>query len=94
MGGNNERCLDALLKYLEDEHMDKKKTPLNPPASEWHREIVKDIPQQMNGESFFMHLYVLIREGSRNQIQMTSIISRQILSFIKSGYFHLSTHRV
>ena len=25
MGGNNQSCLDLLLKYLEEEHMDKKK---------------------------------------------------------------------
>ena len=56
MGGNNEQCLVALLKYLEDEHMDKKKAPLDPPASKWHREIVKDIPQQMNGKNGLCHM--------------------------------------
>ena len=49
MGGNNNNCLRALLKYLEDEHLDKKKSPLDPPASQWDAQLVKDIPQQMNG---------------------------------------------
>ena len=46
MGGNNMRCVRAVKEYLEDESMDKKKTPLN--TSEWSLDIVKDIPQQMN----------------------------------------------
>jgi len=47
MGGDNISCLDALLKYLQDEHMDKKKSPFD--TSSFNSEIVKDIPQQMNG---------------------------------------------
>ena len=33
MGGNNTRCLSALLKYLNEEHRAKKGTPLN--TDEW-----------------------------------------------------------
>ncbi|XP_018324219.1 ubiquitin-like-specific protease ESD4 [Agrilus planipennis] len=47
MGGSNRRCLDALLNYLQAEHMDKKKTKYD--VSNWELESVKDIPQQMNG---------------------------------------------
>ena len=46
MGGNNMRCVRAIKEYLEDESMDKKKTPLN--TSDWSLDIVKDIPQQIN----------------------------------------------
>ena len=47
MGGNNTQCLAALLKYLEDEHLDKKKSSFD--TSDFEAQIVKDIPQQMNG---------------------------------------------
>ncbi|XP_053625390.1 sentrin-specific protease 1-like isoform X2 [Plodia interpunctella] len=47
MGGRNQACLDALLKYLKDEHQDKKGQPFD--ASGWKGECLKDIPQQMNG---------------------------------------------
>ena len=48
MGGNNNQCLNALLKYLQDEHLDKKKSTFD--ISDWKAVIVKEIPQQMNGE--------------------------------------------
>lgn len=47
MGGNNRDAVRALLSYLEQEHMDKKKQPFD--TSGFQAEIVKDIPQQMNG---------------------------------------------
>ncbi|KAL3831902.1 hypothetical protein ACJMK2_023596 [Sinanodonta woodiana] len=47
MGGNNYQCLEAIKKYLCDEMMDKKKQKFD--LSGWKTEIVKDIPQQMNG---------------------------------------------
>jgi len=47
MGGDNATCLNALLKYLQDEHMDKKKAPFD--TSDFQSVIVKDIPRQMNG---------------------------------------------
>ncbi|CAH0557369.1 unnamed protein product [Brassicogethes aeneus] len=47
MGSTNNRCLDALRNYLEFEHSDKKKSPLD--TSDFKLENVKDIPQQMNG---------------------------------------------
>lgn len=47
MGSSNNKCLDALKKYLEAEHLDKKKIPLD--TSDFELENVKDIPQQMNG---------------------------------------------
>ncbi|XP_071531618.1 uncharacterized protein [Panulirus ornatus] len=47
MLGNNNRCLEALLEYLQSEHQDKKRE--NYIISDWTLENVKDIPQQMNG---------------------------------------------
>ena len=48
MLGNNTQCLQELKKYLLDEHLDKKKSPLED-LSSWTCDTVKDIPQQMNG---------------------------------------------
>jgi sentrin-specific protease 1 len=47
MNGNNQTCLDLLKRYLQEEHQDKKKAPMD--LTEWKQEIKKDIPQQMNG---------------------------------------------
>jgi len=47
MNGNNQTCLDLLQRYLQEEHQDKKKAPMD--LSGWKQEIKKDIPQQMNG---------------------------------------------
>lgn len=47
MGGQNRQCLAALRRYLEEESMDKRKTPID--TSDWNLECVEDIPQQMNG---------------------------------------------
>ncbi|XP_043198541.1 sentrin-specific protease 1-like isoform X1 [Amphibalanus amphitrite] len=47
MLGNNNRGLDAILRYLRDEHADKKKQPLD--TSDWQAVNEKEIPQQMNG---------------------------------------------
>jgi len=47
MGGNNQNCLDLLFKYLKEEHLDKKKEPMD--TTHWKTELKKEIPQQMNG---------------------------------------------
>lgn len=47
MGGNNKKCLITLLKYIQDEHRDKKGKELD--IEKWEHKIRKDIPQQMNG---------------------------------------------
>ncbi|XP_063607568.1 sentrin-specific protease 1-like isoform X2 [Penaeus indicus] len=47
MLGDNERCLEALKRYLESEHEDKKKAKYD--TGDWTLENMKDIPQQMNG---------------------------------------------
>ncbi|XP_063984234.1 sentrin-specific protease 1-like isoform X2 [Diachasmimorpha longicaudata] len=47
MGADNQKCLRALRKYLEDESLDKKKKSYD--TSDWTAECMSDIPQQMNG---------------------------------------------
>ncbi|XP_068244549.1 LOW QUALITY PROTEIN: sentrin-specific protease 1-like [Palaemon carinicauda] len=47
MLGDNNRCLEALVKYLESEHLDKKQSKYD--TSGFTLENVKNIPQQMNG---------------------------------------------
>lgn len=47
MGSPNDRCLQALLSYLEAESLDKKKKSYD--TSDWEQVNVDDIPQQMNG---------------------------------------------
>jgi sentrin-specific protease 1 len=49
MGSNGNRYLDALFNYIQDEHMDKKKTPL-PDTDSWHLvPTQRDTPRQTNG---------------------------------------------
>uniref|UniRef100_A0A1B6D8K8 Ubiquitin-like protease family profile domain-containing protein n=1 Tax=Clastoptera arizonana TaxID=38151 RepID=A0A1B6D8K8_9HEMI len=64
MGGNNNKCLKLLLKYLEDESLDKKKLPYD--TSDWKLENVKDIPQQMNGSDCGMFSCMFAEFISRN----------------------------
>ncbi|GFG37084.1 hypothetical protein Cfor_07923 [Coptotermes formosanus] len=47
MGSPNNKCLQSLMKYLQDESLDKKKTAFD--TSGWQTENVQKIPQQMNG---------------------------------------------
>ncbi|XP_066993431.1 sentrin-specific protease 1 isoform X2 [Anabrus simplex] len=47
MGAPNRTCLEALMGYLEEEMMDKKKEKFD--RTGWTTENVQNIPQQMNG---------------------------------------------
>jgi Ulp1 family protease len=50
IGKNGFRCLEILFRYIQDEHLDKKNTPL-PNANHW--QLVPchcDTPQQVNGK--------------------------------------------
>lgn len=52
MGSNGNRYLDALFNYVQDEHMDKKKTPL-PDVDSWQLVPTQgDTPRQTNGKLF------------------------------------------
>ncbi|KAI8090220.1 Senp1 mutant in complex with sumo-1 [Gilbertella persicaria] len=44
--GNHDNTLELFLDYLEKEHLDKKKTPID--TSDWKKETPKDIPRQEN----------------------------------------------
>ncbi|KAI8641356.1 Senp1 mutant in complex with sumo-1 [Parasitella parasitica] len=46
LGGNHDHTLSLFLSYLEQEHLDKKKTPFD--TSDWQKQTPKDIPQQGN----------------------------------------------
>ena len=53
MGSSGRRYLDAIFRYLDDEHMDKKKERL-PDKDEWVLvETTRDTPQQRNGTCYF-----------------------------------------
>ena len=94
MGGKNNNCLRALLKYLEDEHLDKKKSPLDPPASQWDAQLVKDIPQQMNGSDCGMFTCKFAEYLSRNaaitftQADMPYFRKRIIWEIVKNTLLH------
>lgn len=64
MLGDNNKCLEALLKYLEDEHQDKKQSSYD--TSGWTLENVKDIPQQMNGSDCGMFACMFAEYLSRD----------------------------
>ncbi|XP_041970249.1 sentrin-specific protease 1-like isoform X2 [Aricia agestis] len=64
MGSRNQKCLDALLKYLKDEHQDKKGQPFDDKG--WKTENLKDIPQQMNGSDCGMFACTFAEFSSRN----------------------------
>lgn len=64
MLSDNNKCLEALLKYLEDEHQDKKSSPFD--KTGWMAENVKDIPQQMNGSDCGMFACMFAEYLSRD----------------------------
>ncbi|KAL7312151.1 hypothetical protein PS15m_007950 [Mucor circinelloides] len=46
LGGNHDHTLNLFMSYLEQEHLDKKKTPFD--TSDWKKLTPKDIPRQGN----------------------------------------------
>ncbi|XP_017773058.1 PREDICTED: sentrin-specific protease-like [Nicrophorus vespilloides] len=64
MGKPNHQCTDALLRYLQEEHLDKKKCEFD--ASGWKLRCVRDIPQQMNGSDCGMFSCTYAEFLSRN----------------------------
>lgn len=65
MGSPNERCLQLLLDYLSDEHLDKKKADFD--TTGWKLESVRDIPQQMNGSDCGMFSCTFAEFLTRNE---------------------------
>jgi len=92
MGGNNNRCLDALKKYLNEEHKAKKGSPLE--MSEWHTNLKKDIPQQMNGSDCGMFACKFSEYLSRRkrisftQANMPLFRRRMIYEIVKNDLLH------
>lgn len=92
MGGNNEKCLHALIQYLRDEHLDKKKSSYD--TSQYSMEIVKDIPQQMNGSDCGMFTCKFAEYISRNaaitfnQENMPYFRRRMIYEIVKNNLMH------
>ncbi|KAL1490382.1 hypothetical protein ABEB36_013091 [Hypothenemus hampei] len=64
MGSPNNKCLDALRRYLEAEHLDKKGISYN--TSEFTLENMENIPQQMNGSDCGMFSCTFAEFISRN----------------------------
>ncbi|KAG8325040.1 SUMO1 sentrin specific peptidase 1 [Homalodisca vitripennis] len=64
MESENNTCLYALLNYLNEESLDKKKKEYD--ISDWKTENVKDIPQQMNGSDCGVFSCMFAEYLSRN----------------------------
>lgn len=64
MGSPNNKCLQSLMKYLQEESLDKKKQKFD--TSGWQMENVQDIPQQMNGSDCGMFSCVYAEFICRN----------------------------
>ncbi|ENN80362.1 sentrin-specific protease 1 [Dendroctonus ponderosae] len=64
MGSPNTKCLEALRKYLEAEHMDKKSSVYN--TKDFTLENMDDIPQQMNGSDCGMFACTFAEFITRN----------------------------
>jgi len=92
MGGNNSRCLSAVLKYLNEEHKVKKGSPLD--LDEWETTLMKDIPQQMNGSDCGMFACKFSEYLSRRkrisftQANMPLFRRRMIYEIVKNNLLH------
>ncbi|KAI4466232.1 sentrin/sumo-specific protease [Holotrichia oblita] len=88
MGSSNAKCLKALLAYLEDEHLDKKKSEFE--VSDWRLTNAKDIPQQMNGSDCGMFACtfaeVLTRDAEINfsQEHMPYLRRKMVLEILEN----------
>ena len=92
MGVDKTGILKLLLKYLEDEHQDKKKSPFD--TSDFTMENVKDIPKQMNGSDCGMFTLKYAEYLSRNasltftQEDMPYYRRRMIYEVVKNTVIH------
>jgi len=92
MGGRNKGCLEALAKYVEDEHLAKKGAPLD--MTSWKKECAKDIPQQMNGSDCGMFTCKFAEYISRrarftfSQKNMPYFRQRMIYEIVKNQLLH------
>ncbi|KAI9027660.1 hypothetical protein CLU79DRAFT_697775 [Phycomyces nitens] len=83
LGGSHQRTLKILLDYVEQEHLDKKKTPID--ISEWKMSAPKDIPHQKNMSDCGVFICMFAERLSRNhemdfsQKDMSLIRRRMVL---------------
>lgn len=86
MGGNHNHSLKLFIDYLQQEHLDKKKTPLN--ISDWKLETPKDIPRQGNMSDCGAFTCTFAERLSRNesfnfsQQDMVPIRRRMVLDIL------------
>ncbi|KAI8373965.1 hypothetical protein EDC96DRAFT_437821 [Choanephora cucurbitarum] len=87
--GNHDRTLDLFLDYLEKEHLDKKKEPLD--TSDWTKETPKDIPRQENMSDCGAFTCTFAERLSRavpfhfSQKDMTTIRRRMALNIVNKA---------
>lgn len=92
MGSDKTDILKALLKYLEQEHMDKKKSAFD--TSGFEMENVKDIPRQMNGSDCGVFTLKYAEYLSRNasitftQDDMPYFRRRMVYEIVKNTVIH------
>ena len=92
MAGNIDRCLQAIEKYLQDEHLDKKKSALD--TSGFEKVNVKNIPKQMNGSDCGMFACKFAEYLSRNaqfsftQDDMQYFRKRMIYEIVKNNILY------
>lgn len=63
MNGEEPGCLELVLTYLIDEHIDKKGRPLD--VDEWETKYLQNVPQQMNGSDCGMFAITFAEFASR-----------------------------
>lgn len=86
MGSHNPQCSEALLQYLVDERMDKKKEKFE--KTGWALPRAKDIPQQMNGSDCgmfsctFAEFYTRNAEFTFTQEDMPYLRRKMVLEII------------
>lgn len=89
LGGNHDHSLDLFLDYLQQEHLDKKKTPLD--ISGWKCETPKNIPRQGNMSDCGAFTCTFAERLSRNepfnfsQQDMVPIRRRMVLNILNKA---------
>lgn len=64
MGKPNVQCTEAIFRYLQDEHAEKKGSPFD--TKGWQLKCVRDVPQQMNGSDCGMFSCTYAEFATRN----------------------------
>ena len=89
LNGNHDHSLSLFLNYLQQEHLDKKKTPMD--MTGWTCELPKDIPQQGNMSDCGVYTCTFAERLSRNepfnfsQQDMITIRRRMVLNILNKA---------